>query len=564
MLALGLGLGIPFALRGRASAAGGSTYPLDRITARAAGAWSVSRLLSRSMVGKAIVRLRRSIDNAESDFGATALGLLDETAVFNWLSMPPRPLDTMGVTALAAYGLRLLRTNYTSFCIRVRRSSDQAERDFGFTAAGNLDTAALLAWVGSGNAWVVTLFDQSGTGNNLTQTVAAAQPQIVAAGVVILDGTRPAMTFDGVAQFMLSSANVGLTGNPRFTVSLVHSAPAVASNGVFVSFGGNTGAGQAFHYMVSGAGPQYQIGFASNTQLAIVTLNNPTAQASVTMIRNGTLGANWAIWQSGAQLPFTPNNDNAVALVNGPLRVGNWITGGNFAPMKLSELVVFNTDLSVSQLTQLDNSRAAYYRFSYAVSLPRAWVVTAYDHSGNNNHATQTVAAAQPLFVNNGAFVALNSIPSFAPDGIDDMLVFLRPLGVGTVIGVTSAETVSNPSPVLGGPAPQRIEVINGFFGIRGELFNDGFAFTVVNQAPRAWAGSITATQKLAWSNNVSLGVLDRLGDKLTIEAISGRTIVPNTWWSSATVGEIVIFGAPINDSERTLLTADQMRFFAL
>lgn len=54
-------------------------------------------------------------------------------------------LDKYG-DATAAYSLRKLRNGYTGNAIRVRRSSDDAERDMGFYD-NELDTAALLSWV---------------------------------------------------------------------------------------------------------------------------------------------------------------------------------------------------------------------------------------------------------------------------------------------------------------------------------------------------------------------------------------------------------------------------------
>ena len=45
--------------------------------------------------------------------------------------------------AAAAYSLRKLRTVYAGSAIRVRRSSDSAEQDFGFLN-GVLDTAMVL------------------------------------------------------------------------------------------------------------------------------------------------------------------------------------------------------------------------------------------------------------------------------------------------------------------------------------------------------------------------------------------------------------------------------------
>jgi len=54
-------------------------------------------------------------------------------------------LDQYG-DAAAAYSLRKLRNGYTGDAIRVRRSSDNTERDMGFYD-NELDTVALLNWV---------------------------------------------------------------------------------------------------------------------------------------------------------------------------------------------------------------------------------------------------------------------------------------------------------------------------------------------------------------------------------------------------------------------------------
>jgi hypothetical protein len=64
----------------------------------------------------------------------------------------------------------------------VRRSSDNAEQDIGFTGNG-LDSASLLAFVGANSGYVTKFYDQSGNGKDLIQTTASKQYRIVNAGV---------------------------------------------------------------------------------------------------------------------------------------------------------------------------------------------------------------------------------------------------------------------------------------------------------------------------------------------------------------------------------------------
>ena len=85
--------------------------------------------------------------------------------------------------------LRLLDINYTGSAIKVRRSSNNAELDIGFVN-NELDTASLLDFVGSGNGFVSIIYDQVGS-NNMTQTTANLQGQIVSSGSLILKGGKP-------------------------------------------------------------------------------------------------------------------------------------------------------------------------------------------------------------------------------------------------------------------------------------------------------------------------------------------------------------------------------------
>jgi hypothetical protein len=86
-----------------------------------------------------------------------------------------------------------LSGTYEGALIEVRRSSDNAVQNIGFDANGDLDTSALLSFVGAGNGFVRTWYDQSGNTNNAQQTTTSNQPQIVSSGVVELLNSKPAV-----------------------------------------------------------------------------------------------------------------------------------------------------------------------------------------------------------------------------------------------------------------------------------------------------------------------------------------------------------------------------------
>ena len=114
-------------------------------------------------------------------------------------------LDTYP-NASVAYSLRKLRAAYTGSAVRIRRSSDNAEQNIGFANGGNLDTTALTAFCGAGNGFVTTWYDQSGNGNNLRQTTAANQPQIVSSGSVLTINTKPYLYFTSQGEMQFTSS----------------------------------------------------------------------------------------------------------------------------------------------------------------------------------------------------------------------------------------------------------------------------------------------------------------------------------------------------------------------
>jgi hypothetical protein len=106
----------------------------------------------------------------------------------------PLLLDTYSGAAVA-YSVRKLRTAYSGAALRVRRSSDNAESDIGFVA-NQLDTASLLSFVGAGNGFVTTWYDQSGNGRNASTAIASYQPRIVNSGVLEINANnKPAVRF---------------------------------------------------------------------------------------------------------------------------------------------------------------------------------------------------------------------------------------------------------------------------------------------------------------------------------------------------------------------------------
>jgi hypothetical protein len=92
--------------------------------------------------------------------------------------------------AAGAWSLRELSSSTTDV-VRVRRDSDNAEADF---TSADVSDGTLESWVGAGNdGFVVTLFDQSGNGEDATQDTFANQPRIAISGSVVTENGEPAL-----------------------------------------------------------------------------------------------------------------------------------------------------------------------------------------------------------------------------------------------------------------------------------------------------------------------------------------------------------------------------------
>ena len=119
-------------------------------------------------------------------------------------------LDTFSGAA-AAYSLRNLqgRSGKDSAIVRVRRSSDNTESDFTATEVSDGTLAAWVG--AGNDGFVRTWYDQSGNSQDAIQLTAANQPKIVdSASGLILENGKPGVSFDGSDDF-LQAASVSVS-----------------------------------------------------------------------------------------------------------------------------------------------------------------------------------------------------------------------------------------------------------------------------------------------------------------------------------------------------------------
>jgi len=184
---------------------------------------------SASQLGGTAFALENSILAAFKTRVLADSGVVEDYACLNLdvkdLITEPAPFTTGLLEfypgAAAAYSLRQLRRSVSPYAIRVRRSGDSLEQDIGFNSNGELDTNALLAFAGSGDAWVDTWYDQSSYGNDAVQDTTEFQPQIVSSGSLITENGKPAIKLDGVTEhFVLTGFTNGVSNYGCFFVGL--------------------------------------------------------------------------------------------------------------------------------------------------------------------------------------------------------------------------------------------------------------------------------------------------------------------------------------------------------
>lgn len=206
----------------------------------------------------------------------------------------PYILDTYSV--LEGYSVvRKLRST-SNFAFRVRRSLDNAETDIGFIGQ-NLDVNALTTFVGSSSGYIVRLYDQSGNNRHLGQDVLLFQPMIINAGTLLNNAGFPYINFDG-SNDSLGGPTATDNSLPLYTYIVgascpyTQNAPSHHIGGIRApNWGWYSNNNQTF---VVVGGIQYSIN-SSNTAPWGITINkhfnlfsNP---ASLQIFKNGTLNS---------------------------------------------------------------------------------------------------------------------------------------------------------------------------------------------------------------------------------------------------------------------------------
>ena len=403
-----------------------------------------------------VVRVRRSSDDAEKDFTASDM---DSGSVADWVNgKQDTTLPCDVASAAAAYSLRSVNSNYTGSVVRVRRSSDNAEKDFS-------DVSLIADWV---NEDVVTYQSDFSSGT------------------------------DGWSS---SGGNATLAGN-------VDTIGGLDNNLKVVLLENNS---RHFFFKIN---PTVNKPLKISGKFYIPSTNSHLDGFSIKNTATGTLfksfsSPNTDTWIDFS-LEYTPTASNLTFV---PTNLGSEI----FNDIGADDVIYLHSNLTITQLTADGH------------------VTTWYDQSGNDNHATQVTAASQPKIVDSGAYLGEIDFPS------SSATLGFSNISCGTTysffcalprLDVSNFKIISDggnaPRIDFEKSSPDQVEVVDNNFGNKKFNTSDTFAnsdnlTSIINASTTVnlfYNGNASSTNPFTLPNNNIFNTLGGLAEGGAYEVI--------------------------------------------
>jgi len=249
-------------------------------------------------------------------------------------------LDTYSGAA-AAYSLRQLSSTYSGDAIVVRRASDNTTQAIGFVN-NELDTTSLESFCSGTDGFVTTWYDQSGNGVDATQATASRQPKIVSSGSTILEGTKPALSYDG-GDSLNTTSNVNI-GTNDVSMFITYKNDGTTGDQSVVS--SNHGSGyqwtrvrnSAWSFFLNSPADTYTISSSSFT---------PSVNYLLTELYSGTR-TTWEAFANGNSF-----GSDVIAVEDlgvGNFNIGSLFSSSDFLQGTLREVVIYLNDQNTNRI----------------------------------------------------------------------------------------------------------------------------------------------------------------------------------------------------------------------
>lgn len=257
-------------------------------------------------------------------------------------------LDSFTTTAEFAWSVWQMSASQTQ-CVRLRRDSDNAESDFGFTASGLVDTSAITSWLGGANAYVVTYY---GVTRNATESSASDQGQFFTSGgndnlpYAIISPTSTLTTYD---------FNTSITASTQIDIVTMANHEAVSAS-------------YANIFSTSNSAVRFWVGYIDNgvlnatMRVRVVNINNSSTYPGGTFLGDTLIRVN----------RNSSNNvvvdSNTVSIINATISDSAQVLGlYNTSPvggMRLSTALFFNANLTSPERASVISFYNTYFNKS--------------------------------------------------------------------------------------------------------------------------------------------------------------------------------------------------------
>jgi len=196
------------------------------------------------------------------------------------------------------------------------------------------------------NAFVTTWYDQSGNGNDATQTTASAQPKIVSLGSTILENGKAAFEFDGSDDVLRYQGDLVTD-----SVSSIFTSLNVGSFGGFSTFidrYNNPDNGTASIRSTSGA---------NTLDINSITTTNASYQNSQLLVSAFQSSGSFAAYIDGASVGTASNSANYDGISIGASRIRGSIL---YSSPKMQEVILYNSDETANR-TSIETNINDFY-----------------------------------------------------------------------------------------------------------------------------------------------------------------------------------------------------------
>ena len=258
--------------------------------------------------------------------------------------------ETYGSGAEAAYSTRRLNGLYSGDCMTIRRASDSTTQSIGFVGE-EIDESAIETFCSGTTCTIQVWRDQSGNGNDATQSDPTKQPTIYTGGQLVKEGGRLALDFDGTDDTIQTSSNV--ISNSAMSLFLTHKFDDTTNQPQDILMSSTT---DGFKYGMNGAGfDQY----ANYNPLEFTTWANTTTSRKLDSLFAVSSGG--AILYANGTLITGTGTAGIVPSNTATLKFGSRDSTSAYYDGKMQEIVLYNTDKSGTDRTDIEENVGDYF-----------------------------------------------------------------------------------------------------------------------------------------------------------------------------------------------------------